>query len=378
MRSFPKAACGSVRRYTGCTILEPVTLLGGWRAGYFAGFVRDYLLMWYRAIRPALFALDPERAHRLALDVLRLAGRRSLRLSSTAPISCMGLRFPNRLGLAAGFDKNAVALDGLGTLGFGFIEVGTVTPRPQLGQPRPRLFRLHAAGALLNRLGFPNDGASAVAARLRHRRYPGIIGVNIGKNADTSASHAIDDYIACLRAVCSVADYVAVNISSPNTTGLRDLHAPERLEPLLTALLEERLRGALGSECRPALVLKISPDLGGEELHNIATLLRTLPLDGVIATNTTVGREEGLASAGSQAGGVSGPPLHPFALRVVAELRAQLGPGFPIIGVGGVDSPEAALRLRNAGADLIQLYTGLIFRGPTLIAQCARALGHAA
>jgi len=330
--------------------------------------------MLYRAIRPALFALEPERAHQLALDALRLAGRRTQRLPSKVPVLCMGLRFPNRLGLAAGFDKNAVAVEGLGSLGFGFIEIGTVTPRRQLGQPRPRLFRLPAEGALLNRLGFPNDGAATVAARLRQRRYRGIVGVNIGKNADTPAARAIDDYIAGLRAVRGVADYVAVNISSPNTAGLRDLHARERLEPLLTALLDERTRGALGSASRPPLVLKISPDLGAEDLQDVVTLLKTLSLDGVIATNTTVQRESTLTSIEAQGGGISGRPLHPLALRCVAELRARLGPNFPIIGVGGVDSPEAALRLRAAGADLIQLYTGLIYRGPALVAQCASAL----
>jgi hypothetical protein len=191
--------------------------------------------MWYPAIRPALFALDPERAHRLALDALHLIGRRTLRLRSDAPIECLGLRFPNRVGLAAGFDKNAVAVDGLGSLGFGFIEVGTVTPRPQPGQPRPRLFRLPAEGALINRLGFPNDGVEKIASRLRHRRYRGIVGVSIGKNANTPVARAIDDYVSCLRTVRSVADYIAVNVSSPNTIGLRDLQARERLEPLLTA-----------------------------------------------------------------------------------------------------------------------------------------------
>ena len=182
--------------------------------------------MWYPAIRPVLFALEPERAHRLALDALRLAGRRTLRYSADAPVECMGLRFPNRVGLAAGFDKNAVAVDGLGSLGFGFIEVGTVTPRAQPGQPLPRLFRRPAAGALVNRLGFPNDGAERVASRLRHRRYGGIVGVNIGKNAATPVERAIDDYVSCLRTVRGVADYVAINVSSPNTAGLRDRKRP--------------------------------------------------------------------------------------------------------------------------------------------------------
>ena len=335
--------------------------------------------MWYPAIRSALFALDPERAHRLALEALRLTGKHVRRpLVSSAPILCMGLHFPNRVGLAAGFDKNGVAIDGLGSLGFGFIEIGTVTPRPQAGQPRPRLFRLPAEGALLNRLGFPNEGVAKVAARLRHRRFSGIVGVNIGKNAGTPAPRAIDDYVTCLRGVRGVADYVAINISSPNTAGLRDLHAKELLEPLLTALLEERRRGVVGPQAGPPLVLKISPDVGAEELRNISVLLKSLPIDGVIATNTTMRRDGSLSSFSYQAGGVSGRPLHPLALRVVGELREQLGPSFPIIGAGGISTPEEALRLREAGADLVQLYTGLVYRGPMLIAQCVRALSKPA
>jgi dihydroorotate dehydrogenase len=329
--------------------------------------------MWYPAIRPALFALDPERAHRLALDAIRLAGRRTLRQRSDSPVECLGLRFPNRVGLAAGFDKNAAAVDGLGSLGFGFIEVGTVTPHAQRGQPRPRLFRLPAEGVLINRLGFPNDGAEKVASRLRHRRYRGIVGVNIGKNAETPVSRAIDDYVSCLRAVRSVADYVAVNVSSPTTVGLRDLQARERLGPLLAALLQEQACG--GADPVPLLV-KISPDLSSEELRGIVALLKELPIDGVIATNTTVTLEGDRSGANAQAGGVSGPPLHPIAVRTVAELRAHLGPDFPIIGVGGIDSAHAALAMRAAGADLIQLYTGLVYRGPSLVSKCIRALEY--
>lgn len=261
-------------------------------------------------------------------------------------------------------------------MGFGFLEIGTVTPRPQAGQSRPRLFRLPAAGALLNRLGFPNDGATAVAGRLRHRRYNGIVGVNIGKNADTPAARAVDDYIACLRAVRGVADYVAINISSPNTAGLRDLHAPDRLEPLLTALLEERLIVPPGARQHMPVLLKISPDLGEEELRNVTSLLRTIGLDGVIAANTTISRPPALSSIQEEAGGVSGKPLHGRAVGVVAKLRAQLGTDFPIIGVGGIDSVEAAVRMRTAGADLVQLYTGLVYRGPTLVGQCVRALSR--
>jgi dihydroorotate dehydrogenase len=313
-----------------------------------------------------LFALEPEKAHQLALNALRLAGRSGAKLHSAGAIECMGLRFPNRVGLAAGFDKNATALDGLGSLGFGFIEVGTVTPRAQPGQPRPRLFRLPAANALINRLGFPNDGAAAVAARLRHRKYRGIVGVNIGKNAATPTERALDDYVSCLRTVRQVADYIVVNVSSPNTAGLRDLQARKYLEPLLSALLEERGKAQPGRERPPPLLLKVSPDLADGELRDIAALLKSLPLDGVVATNTTLSRH-GVSEASAQAGGMSGVPLRPLALRTVAALRSQLGPDFPIIGVGGIDSTESARAMRAAGADLIQLYTGLIYRGPALI-----------
>ena len=330
--------------------------------------------MWYPAIRPALFALDPERAHGLALDALRLVGKRALRMKSDTPLECMGLRFPNRVGLAAGFDKNAVAVDGLGSIGFGFIEVGTVTPRAQVGQPRPRLFRQPSVGALINRLGFPNDGAEKVASRLRHRRYRGIVGVNIGKNANTPVSCAIDDYVSCLRAVPSVADYVAINVSSPNTVGLRQLQARERLEPLLAALMQERACGDSAARRKLPLLVKISPDLSSEELHETAALFKALPIDGVIATNTTVSRAGSLSGLNAPSGGISGRPVHPVAVRTIAALRALLGPGIPIIGVGGVDSPQAVIAMRAAGADLIQLYTGLVYRGPSLVTKCIRAL----
>jgi len=327
--------------------------------------------MWYPALRPVLFALDPERAHRLALDAMRLSGRLSPRSNSAGPVELMGLRFPNRVGLAAGFDKNAIAVDGLGALGFGFIEVGTVTPRPQPGQPRPRLFRLPRSAALINRLGFPNDGAEVVARRLRRRRFRGIVGVNIGKNAATPLERAVDDYVSCLKAVHAVADYVAVNVSSPNTSALRDLQATNLLEPLLTALLEAR--SSFRGEHRPPLLLKISPDLAPAELVDIARLASRLKIDGVIATNTTTSRSP-ISGAAHERGGLSGAPLRPAALKTVAELRKHLASGVAVIGVGGIDSPNAALAMRAAGADLVQLYTGLIYMGPGLVGRCVRAL----
>jgi len=287
----------------------------------------------------------------------------------------MGMRFPNRVGLAAGFDKNATAVDGLGRLGFGFIEVGTVTPRPQRGQGKPRLFRLPAAHALVNRLGFPNDGAGAVAARLRRRRYRGVVGINIGKNADTPLARAVDDYVSCLRTLRSVADYITINVSSPNTAGLRELQGGDYLRPLLTSLIEERDRGAATEGRKLPLLVKLSPDLSADELRGITDLLKALPIDGVVATNTTVGRDGTRSVADGYTGGLSGQPLKSLALDVVTQLRAQLGRHFPIIGVGGIDSPEAALSMRHAGADLIQVYTGLIYRGPSLVTRTIRAVG---
>jgi dihydroorotate dehydrogenase len=332
--------------------------------------------VWYPALRPALFALEPERAHALALSTLRLAARLPQPPPRTPAVDLMGLRFPNRVGLAAGFDKNAVAVDGLGALGFGFIEVGTVTPRPQPGQARPRLFRLPAAGALINRLGFPNEGAAVVAGRLRRRRFRGIVGVNIGKNAATPIERAVDDYVRCLQLVHAVADYVAVNVSSPNTVSLRELQAPERLEPLLTALLAERARLA---RARPLpLLVKIAPDLSAAELGDLTRLVSRLGIDGVIATNTTLRRAALGTERCEERGGMSGAPLRAVARDVVAALRARLGPGVAIIGVGGIDSPAAACAMRTAGADLVGLYTGLIYRGPSLITRCAHALGRPA
>jgi dihydroorotate dehydrogenase len=286
------------------------------------------------------------------------------------------LRFANPVGLAAGFDKNAVAVDGLGRVGFGFIEVGTVTPLPQPGQPRPRLFRLPGAGALINRLGFPSDGAEAVAARLRQRRFRGVVGVNIGKNADTPIERAIDDYVGAFRVLRDVADYVAVNVSSPNTPALRVLQTRERLGPLLTALLEERAAAIGGASKSLPILVKISPDLERPELDELATLLRTLSIDGVIATNTTVERP-GIADDTqyrAEPGGLSGRPLHTMALRTVSVLRELLGRQFPIIGVGGIDSAQAALAMCAAGANMIQLYTGLVYRGPGLVGSCVRAM----
>ncbi len=330
--------------------------------------------MLYSTLRPLFFALDPEHAHRLALEAARLASGLPGRRIAGTPVELMGLRFPNRVGLAAGFDKSAEAVDGLGRLGFGLIEVGTVTARAQGGQPRPRLFRHASASALINRLGFPNDGAAAVAKRLRLRHYRGVLGVNIGKNADTPIDGALDDYIACLRALHSVADYVTVNISSPNTAALRDLHAPARLEPLLSGLLRERDRLLLGYARRLPLLLKVSPDLERAALAAVARVAVRVRIDGIVATNTTVQRSAAFHASANQSGGLSGAPLHALALETVAALRGLVGPNLPIIGVGGIDSVAKALEMREAGADLIQVYTGLVYRGPALVKRLVRAL----
>ena len=353
--------------------------------------------MSYRLLRPLLFLADPERAHAWALEALRRVDRlgaaqahhragalapllSSLRggadaLPPETPVELLGLRFPNRVGLAAGFDKDADLRRGLGGLGFGFIEVGTVTPRPQAGQPKPRLFRLAAAEALINRMGFPNDGAARVAERLMRRKYGGIVGVNIGKNADTPLERAVDDYVACLEALHAVADYVAVNVSSPNTAGLRELQDTERLAPILAALLECRARLEKRSSRHVPLLVKLSPDLSEGALTACTTLIQGSGLDGVIATNSTLSRQyvSGMPHA-AEAGGLSGAPLRHLSLHVVRQLRQRLGPKFPIIGVGGVHNAQTATEMRVAGADLVQVYTALVYDGPRIVTDLRRAL----
>jgi dihydroorotate dehydrogenase len=329
--------------------------------------------MLYRVVRRALFATPPEAAHSLALAAARLLGDRSA--PTERAIEVMGLHFSNRVGLAAGFDKNAVAVDGLFALGFGHIEVGTVTPRPQAGNPRPRLFRVPERAALINRMGFPNEGAERIVARIEARRGDQILGVNIGKNATTPVERAVDDYVACLRAVHGVSDYITVNVSSPNTRGLRDLQDTQNLGPLLTALLDEAQRLEKAHSRRVPLLVKLAPDLSDDELRDIAALLGSLPLGGVVATNTTISHAglEPLRHA-NEPGGVSGAPLHPRSLEVVRTLRHELGPSATLIGVGGIMSPTDAEAMRNAGADLVQIYTGLIYRGPRLVKELAAAI----
>jgi dihydroorotate dehydrogenase len=339
-------------------------------------------LLPYAFARPILFGLDPETAHELTLASLaRLQGTPLQWAYCNGfvpdPIELAGLRFPNRIGLAAGLDKNARCIDALGGMGFGFVEVGTVTPRPQPGNPRPRLFRLPEANALINRLGFNNDGLDAFVAnvqRSRFRRQGRLLGLNIGKNAVTPIEEATGDYLACLAGVYPHADYVTVNISSPNTKNLRALQSDEALDALLSAIAARREELAAQHGRRVPIFVKIAPDLDAGQVDVIAATLRRHGMDGVIATNTTIARDKvkGLAHA-DEAGGLSGGPLLEASNRVIAQLRDTLGRGYPIIGVGGVLSANDALSKLQAGADVVQIYTGLIYKGPALVNEIARA-----
>lgn len=337
----------------------------------------------YAVTRPLLFALDAETAHDLTLRTLdRAACFGALRAIAGArvedPVEAMGLRFANRVGLAAGLDKNGAHIDSLAALGFGFLEVGTVTPRAQPGNPRPRLFRLPEREALINRMGFNNDGVDALVAHVERARYRGVLGINIGKNADTPVERALDDYRVALERVYRHASYVTVNVSSPNTAKLRELQSRDALDELLDALTARRAELAKTHGRVVPLALKIAPDLDDAQIAAIASLLERHRIDAVIATNTTVARE---AVAGSrhanEAGGLSGAPVFEASNRVIRTLRASLPPGYPIIGVGGIASAADARAKLAAGATLVQLYTGLIYRGPALVGECARALRDA-
>ncbi|HEX6827724.1 MAG TPA: quinone-dependent dihydroorotate dehydrogenase [Burkholderiales bacterium] len=331
----------------------------------------------YRLLRPVLFTLDPEAAHHLTFAALEAGSALSLvgQRVPDAPRTVMGLEFRNPVGLAAGLDKDGAHIDALAALGFGFIEVGTVTPRPQPGNPRPRLFRLPDAEALINRMGFNNDGVDALLENVRRARWRGVLGINIGKNFDTPVERAADDYLACLRKVYPHASYVAVNISSPNTPGLRSLQNAGELKALLSALRHERQILAQRHGREVPLAVKIAPDLETAQVEGIARLLVKAGVDAVIATNTTVSREgvENLRHGG-EAGGLSGAPLRPRALRVIRELAAALDGALPIIGVGGILSGGDAREAVAAGASLVQVYTGLIYRGPGLIRDIAATL----
>jgi dihydroorotate dehydrogenase len=323
----------------------------------------------YGLARPFLFSLDPEDAHRLALRLAGLVVPRQF----DCPVRAMGLEFANPVGLAAGLDKDAAHIDALARLGFGFLEVGTVTPRPQPGNAKPRLFRLPEANALINRLGFNNVGADAFLENVARARFRGVLGINIGRNAATAPERAVDDYELCLEKVYVAASYVTINVSSPNTAGLRALQEKDPLETLLSRLKTRREELSRKHGKRVPLVLKIAPDLDAEGIRAIADAVRRHGIEGVIATNTSVSREgvENLAHA-SEAGGLSGAPILAKSTAVLRELRRLL-PEVTLIGAGGILSGADAAQKRAAGATLVQLYTGLIYRGPSLVGECMSA-----
>jgi dihydroorotate dehydrogenase len=341
-------------------------------------------MMLYRLARPFLFALDAEIAHELTLPSFRLAQRLGLpglpgRPIPGAPVRAMGLEFPNPVGLAAGLDKNGEYIGALAAFGFGFIEVGTVTPRPQPGNPKPRLFRMPEREAIINRMGFNNVGVDRLVENVRNARFEGILGINIGKNFDTPIERAADDYLACLEKVYPYASYVTVNISSPNTKNLRQLQQADELAALLGQIVKCRDRLARGASRRVPLAVKIAPDLDDEQIGAIAQLAIAFGLDAVIATNTTVSRAgvEGLRHA-DEAGGLSGAPLRAASTAVVRKLAAALEGRVPIIGVGGILSAADAREKLDAGARLVQVYTGLVYRGPGLVREIVESLASPA
>ncbi|PXW27258.1 quinone-dependent dihydroorotate dehydrogenase [Paraburkholderia caballeronis] len=334
----------------------------------------------YPFVRAQLFRMDAEDAHHLTLRAIGAAGRAGVAglvapHVPDAPRTVMGLTFRNPVGLAAGLDKDGACIDGLAALGFGFIEVGTVTPRPQPGNPRPRIFRLPQADALINRMGFNNQGVDQFVKNVQAARYRGTLGLNIGKNADTPIERAAEDYLYCLERVYPFASYVTVNISSPNTKNLRQLQGADELDALLAALKDKQQRlSDLHGRLVP-LALKIAPDLDDEQVKAIADTVLRHRFEGVIATNTTLSRAavQGLPHA-DETGGLSGRPVFDASNEVIRKLRAELGADVPIIGVGGILSGDDARAKIAAGASLVQLYTGFIYRGPALVGECVRAL----
>jgi len=337
----------------------------------------------YPLARPFLFSLDPEAAHDLTLNQLAQTQNtfldRAYRQPWIAdPAQLAGLTFPNRVGMAAGLDKNARCIDGLGAMGFGFVEVGTVTPLPQPGNDKPRMFRVTDAKALINRLGFNNQGLDEFVANVKKSKFRSqgrLLGLNIGKNAVTPIERATDDYLLGLSGVYEHADYVTVNISSPNTKNLRSLQTDEALDQLLSALNERKMALADTYQKRVPVFLKIAPDLDDAQMAVIAQSLVKHHMDGVIATNTTLSRDvvKGMQH-GDEAGGLSGSPVLAGSNRVIRLLRQHLGPQFPIIGVGGILSGYDAVSKIEAGADVVQIYTGLIYKGPALVHEVAKAL----
>jgi dihydroorotate dehydrogenase len=337
--------------------------------------------MLYKLARTALFQLDPEVAHDLALKSLAALGPGAALLGAGSDRGearrVMGLEFPNPVGLAAGLDKNGEYIDALGALGFGFLEIGTVTPRPQPGNPKPRMFRLEEHEAIINRLGFNNQGVEQLLRNVAKSAYAGVLGINIGKNFDTPNERAAEDYLACLDAVYDRASYVTVNISSPNTKNLRDLQSSEKLDELLGAVMARRAALAERYGRVKPVAVKVAPDLDDAQIEAIAALAVKHSIDGLIATNTTVGREAVKSHRhGLQAGGLSGRPVFAPSTAVLGKLARALGGRVPLIGVGGILSGADARAKLDAGAALVQVYTGFIYRGPDLIAQARAALAR--
>ena len=339
----------------------------------------------YALVRPFLFGMDPEAAHDFTMNTLAKGQGTLLQCAWAAPmvndpITLAGLKFPNRVGMAAGLDKNARCIDALAAMGFGFVEVGTVTPKGQPGNPKPRMFRIPAAKGLINRLGFNNDGLDSFIANVKKSQVRAqgksmLLGLNIGKNAATPIEEATNDYLIRLEGVYPHADYVTVNISSPNTKNLRALQSDEALDALLGAIAAKREELAATHNRRVPIFVKIAPDLDEEQVKVIAATLQRHGMDGVIATNTTLSRDavKGMEH-GEETGGLSGAPAFEASNRVISQLRAALGKGYPIIGVGGIMSGEDAAAKIRAGADVVQIYSGLIYAGPGLVSDAAKAI----
>ncbi|RIA22696.1 dihydroorotate oxidase A [Ectopseudomonas oleovorans] len=334
----------------------------------------------YSLARELLFKLSPETSHELSIDLIGAGGRLGLnglltKAPASLPVSVMGLEFPNPVGLAAGLDKNGDAIDGFAQLGFGFVEIGTVTPRPQPGNPKPRLFRLPDAEAVINRMGFNNLGVDHLLARVQAAKFKGVLGINIGKNFDTPVERAVDDYLTCLDKVYAHASYVTVNVSSPNTPGLRSLQFGDSLKELLEALRRRQEDLTQEHGRRVPLAIKIAPDMSDEETALVAAALLGADMDAVIATNTTLSREgvEGLAHA-DEAGGLSGAPVRDKSTHIVKVLAGELNGRLPIIAVGGITEGKHAAEKIAAGASLVQIYSGFIYKGPALIREAVDAI----
>lgn len=335
----------------------------------------------YPALKPWLFKMDAEHAHEWTTRMMRVANGLGLLTAGqetlvSKPVECLGLKFPNALGLAAGMDKSASAVEAWSALGFGFVEVGTLTPRPQPGNPKPRLFRLPEHEALINRMGFNNVGIHAAVKRLEKRRTKAVVGVNIGKNFDTPNEAAVNDYLYCLKVAYPVADYIAVNISSPNTKGLRDLQAEESIRQLLAAIKKEQASLQTEHGKKVPVLVKIAPDLEGAQIEALARVFNELAVDGVIATNTTISRAAVVGHPlENEAGGLSGAPVKQRSTEVIRAFRELLREQTPIIGVGGILSGADAAEKMQAGATLVQVYSGLVYRGPGLVRDVLETIG---